>query len=133
MSSVEDQIANKMLQDLYSEIIDQLNIDSVIPRLHSKHRIMKSELDQLQNIGRNLTDQQRNYVLPSSTVYPGMAMFAFFGNAKDFISLYNYRYPSYTCSLATGSLGNGLPMHIRIPLTRMIDNTDTIANTLFLL
>ena len=68
MSSVEDQIANKVLQDLYCEITDQLNIELVIPRLYSKRRITKSELDQLQNIVGNLTDQQKKYILYSTAL-----------------------------------------------------------------
>ena len=68
MSSVEDQIANKVLQDLFCEITDQLNIELVIPRLYSKRRITKSELDQLQNIVGSLTDQQRKYILYSTAL-----------------------------------------------------------------
>ena len=68
MSSVADQIANNVLQDLYSEIIDQLNIDEVLPPLYSKRRLTKSELDRLQNIGGNLIDQQRKYFLYSTAL-----------------------------------------------------------------
>ena len=65
MSSVEDQIANKVLQDSYHEIIDQLNINAVVPRLYAKRRINISELDRLQNISVNLIDQQRKHLLYS--------------------------------------------------------------------
>ena len=68
MSSVADQIANQVLQDLYCEIIDQLNIDAVIPPLYSKRRITKPELDRLQNIGGNLIDQQRKHLLYSTAL-----------------------------------------------------------------
>ena len=68
MSSVADQIANQVLQDLYCEIIDQLNIDLVVPPLYSKRRITKPELDRLQNIGGNLIDQQRKHLLYSTAL-----------------------------------------------------------------
>lgn len=68
MSSVADQIANKVLQDLYCEIIEQLNIDAVVPPLYSKRRLTKPELDKLQNIGGNLIDQQRKHILYSTAL-----------------------------------------------------------------
>ena len=79
MSSVEDQIANKVLQDSYFEILDQLNIDAVVPRLYSKRRITTSELDRLQNISGNLIDQQRKHLLYSTALVgkgkPGLDAF----------------------------------------------------------
>ena len=79
MSSVEDQIANKVLQDLYCDIIDQLNVDAVAPRLYSKRRITKSEIDQLHNLSGNLIDQQRKHLLYSAALEgkgkPGLDVF----------------------------------------------------------
>ena len=61
--SVDDQVANKVLQESYYHIIEQLNVSEVSARLYAKHRITISELDQLQNISGNLTDQQRRHRL----------------------------------------------------------------------
>ena len=68
MPSVVDQIANKVLQDLYCDIIEQLNTDAVASRLYAKHRITLADLDRLQNIGANLTDIQRKHFLYSSAL-----------------------------------------------------------------
>ena len=63
--SLDDQVANKVLQESYYHIIDLLNVDLVLLPLFYEDRITLTELDQLQNI--NLTDQQRIHRLYSTT------------------------------------------------------------------
>ena len=65
---MDDQVANKVLQESYCHIIDLLNVSEVSARLYSKHRITLTELDQLQNVSGNLTDQQRRYRLYSTAL-----------------------------------------------------------------
>ena len=83
--SVDDQVANKVLQESYCHIIEQLNVSEVSARLYTKHRITISELDQLQNVSGNLTDQQRRHRL-YSTALAGkgkQALDAFLGVLDD--------------------------------------------------
>ena len=63
MSSAKDQIANRVLQESYCDINEQLNVSEVSARLYTNHRITLSDLNQLQNVSGNLTDQQRRHIL----------------------------------------------------------------------
>ena len=58
MSSAEDQIANRVLQESYCDITQQLNVSEVSARLYTNHRITLTELNQLHNVSVNLTDLQ---------------------------------------------------------------------------
>ena len=68
MSSAEDQVANRVLQESYCDINEQLNVSDVSARLYTNHRITLSDLNQLQNVSGNLTDQQRRHILYSTAL-----------------------------------------------------------------
>lgn len=65
---MKDQIANKVLQEFYHDIVNQVNVDEVSSRLFSKRRITLSELNRLQNLNGALIDQQRRYLLYCSAL-----------------------------------------------------------------
>ena len=54
-----DSIANDTLQESFGDILNLLDIDDIVSRLHVLKRIPLSELERLQNFNGNLTDQQR--------------------------------------------------------------------------
>ena len=63
---VDDQVANKILQESYCHITDLLDVDLVILPLFFEDRITLAELDQLQNV--NFTNQQRRHILYSTAL-----------------------------------------------------------------
>jgi len=65
MSSVEDQISNRALQESYHDIVDQINVNEVGSRLFTRNRITLPDLDRLQNLNGNLTDSQKKHYLYS--------------------------------------------------------------------
>ena len=90
MSSAEDQIANKVLQESYCDITQQLNVSEVSARLYTNHRITLTELNQLQNVNGNLTDQQRRHILYSTALADKgkKALSAFLDALDDTADLY---------------------------------------------
>ena len=66
--SVDDHIANQVLQESYCDIIENLNVYEVSARLYPKYRITLSELDQLQNVHGILTDLERRHILYSTAL-----------------------------------------------------------------
>ena len=63
-----DSIANETLQESYGDILNLVSIDDIVPPLHVLKRIPLSELERLQNLNCNLTDQQRKLRLYVTTL-----------------------------------------------------------------
>lgn len=61
--SERDIIANKVLQESCTDIIDLVNVDEIAPRLHSMKKLTLSDFNQIQNIHGNLTEEKRKYLL----------------------------------------------------------------------
>lgn len=68
MSVDEDSIANEALQESYGDILNLVDIDEIVSRLHVLKRIPLSELERLQNLNCHLTDQQRKLRLYITTL-----------------------------------------------------------------
>lgn len=66
--SVADQVANKVLQELYCDIIDQLSVSDVSAQLYSKHKITLTELDQLHDLSGMIPDYQKRHRLYSTAL-----------------------------------------------------------------
>ena len=49
MTTVEDRVANRVLQKCSQAIVDLINIDEVTLRLHSKSRLTLQEFDRLES------------------------------------------------------------------------------------
>lgn len=63
MSSLRDRLANKVLRELYCDIIEQVNVDEVSSRFYSKYRITLGQLNKLRNI--SYTDEDKKHTLYS--------------------------------------------------------------------
>ena len=63
MASCEDRIANRVLQECCQDIVDHINVDEVILRLHSKSRLTLQELNRLESIPIALERKEQLYIL----------------------------------------------------------------------
>ena len=62
-SAVEDIIANKVLQECSQDIVDNINVDLVILRLHSKSRLTAQDINRLENISTSQEKKRQLYIL----------------------------------------------------------------------
>jgi len=51
MTSSQDQIANTVLQQLSPTIVDHINVNEIILRLHARNRLTASEVNELESLG----------------------------------------------------------------------------------
>lgn len=63
MAAVEDRVANKVLQECCQDIMDHINIDEVIMRLHSKSRLTVEELNRLESIPTTQEKKRQLYII----------------------------------------------------------------------
>ena len=62
-SAAEDIIANKVLQECSQDIVDNINVDLVIFRLHSKSRLTAQDINRLENITTSQEKKRQLYIL----------------------------------------------------------------------
>ena len=62
MASTEDCIANKVLQEYSQDIVDNIDVDSVIFRLHSKSWLTIEEITRLENISTLQEKRRQLYI-----------------------------------------------------------------------
>ena len=63
MTSAEDRIANKVLQECCQDILDHINVDSVTFRLYSKCRLTVQEVSHLESIQTAQEKRKQLYIL----------------------------------------------------------------------
>ena len=63
MASGEDRVANTVLQECCQDIVDHINVDEVILRLHSKSRLTLQELNRLESIPTVQEKKRQLYIL----------------------------------------------------------------------
>lgn len=61
--AVEDAIANKVLQECSQDIVDNIDVDLVILRLHSKGRLTAKNINRLENISTSQEKKRQLYML----------------------------------------------------------------------
>ena len=61
--TVEDIIANKVLEECSQDIVDKINVDLVILRLHSKCRLTAQDITRLGNISTSREKKRQLYML----------------------------------------------------------------------
>ena len=77
----EDLIANKALQECSQDIVDNINVDLVILRLHSKGRLTTQDINRLENISTSQEKKRQLYIYALAD--KGSAAF------KDFVDVLN--------------------------------------------
>ena len=60
-TSVEDRVANRVLQKCSQAIVDHINVDEVTLRLHSKSRLTLQEYDRLEGISTTQEKKKQFY------------------------------------------------------------------------
>ena len=83
MSSTEDRVANKVLQECSQEFVDDIKVDLVILRLHSKGWLTTQELRRIEESLPALTTQEKTKKLYLALADKGLAAF------EDIISILN--------------------------------------------
>ena len=63
MASGEDRVANTVLQECCQDIVDHINVDEVILRLHSKSRLTLQELNRLECLPTVQEKKKQLYIL----------------------------------------------------------------------
>ena len=63
MTSVEDRVANKALQECCQDILDHINVDLVTFRLYSKSRLTVHEVSRLESIQTAQEKKKQLYIL----------------------------------------------------------------------
>lgn len=63
MATSEDRVANTVLQECCQDIVDHINVDEVILRLHSKSRLTFQELNRLESIPTVQEKKKQFYIV----------------------------------------------------------------------